>query len=381
MKLLVTILLSLISFSSYSNNSATGWSGSFLPKEEATLSPLQYEVDYKEEEVRFINKREGNALVGTLTLPQTELPAPAVLLIAGSGPLDRDATVYTHKPFALLAHYLSSRGFIVLRYDKRGVGKSNGSAIATTQELATDAEAALSYLRLRTEVNKEAVGVIGHSEGGIIAPMLDTPTNRLSFMVLLAAPGLQGKELLLQQGRALLQQHFSGEVLITKVVDVYKSCYQLAQQELDDERLKQAVDSVLTQASMDQIVGSFFTKQQNLLLREATTSPWVRYFLRMNPSNWLNLYQLNTPTFALNGALDKQVDASTNLQAIANAFKDNPNFTSKVYPHLNHFFQQAESGNLEEYATLTTSISPEVMSDIYLWISSLLNKKESTPVK
>ena len=332
---------------------------------------------YTVEEIVFINPKEKIELAGTLTLPQQKEKHPAVILIAGSGPNDRDETIFGHKPFWLLADYLTRHGIAVLRYDKRGVGKSEGEYfLATTQDFADDAESALNYLKTRKEIDSSHIGLIGHSEGGIIAPMIAAKNEDISFIVLMAGLGVSGVDL------SLAQNQFAFN----------KTSLSITEKELLNERLKDIYNSVLSwegyvgseteRTSLKQELGELWdnlpTEIQHTVLKDAfiekTTSniatPWFRYFLLTTPSDYLK--NVSIPVLAINGENDTQVDYKTNLALIENALKkgNNKHYTIKSYPQLNHLFQESTTGEIDEYGKIEQTMSPKVMEDVTNWIEA-----------
>ena len=291
---------------------------------------------YNVEEVVFKNQKESIDLAGTLTIPQEKKRSPAVILIAGSGPNDRDETIFGHKPFWVLADYLSRHGIAVLRYDKRGIGKSGGEYFtATTQGFAEDAEAALNYLKTRKEIDPSKIGLIGHSEGGIIAPMIAAKNKGVSFIVLMAGLGVSGVDL------SLAQNQFAFN----------KTSLSKEDKEHLNEMLNDIYKSVL---SWTDYVGT----------------PWFRQFLKTNPSDYLQ--KVSIPVLAINGENDTQVEYKTNLGLIEAALKkgNNQHYTIKTYPRLNHLFQESTTGEIDEYGNIEQTISPQVLQDITNWIEA-----------
>lgn len=337
------------------------------------IPPFPYEV----EEVRFPNPDAGIELAGTLTFPSDAGPWPAVVLISGSGPQDRDETVFGHKPFAVLADHLTRRGVAVLRYDDRGVGESGGSfAGATSQDFASDARAAVSYLYGRENISSDAVGLVGHSEGGLVAPIVAAGSNRVDFMVLLAAPGVPGLEVLREQSklmaraagvpesriemnRAFLEQ--AAEVVATvpaeSRADSVRAVLSRSLDALEEEEL--AAMGLADPRTREAFVG-----QQ----AEQLASPWMAFFLRHDPRPVLR--EVSVPVLALNGALDLQVSAEQNLPEIRRALAEggNERVTAEALPGLNHLFQPATTGAATEYASIEVTMSERVLDRISSWI-------------
>ena len=281
---------------------------------------------YETEEVTFRNEKDGATLAGTLTWPvgyDQKQKLKVVLLVSGSGLQNRDEKLFNHKPFLVIADYLARQGIATLRYDDRATGKSVGGEVtnATTADFARDAAAGLEYLRDRKAFCK--VGLLGHSEGGLIAFML-AAQKKTDFIVSLAGPGVKGDTLLAAQGNRILT--LSG---------------QPANLTVEKYRQQDAV-------------------QQN---------PWIRWFIDYDPS--ANIRQTRCPVFALNGDRDCQVIASQNLEAIRHLLPSSNKNLTKEYPGLNHLFQHCTTGLSTEYGQIEETISPEVLGDIAQWINGL----------
>lgn len=326
---------------------------------------------YRVEEVTFLN--DSLTLAGTLTFPDSDGTFPAVILIAGSGAHDRDETVFGHKPFLVLADYLTRQGFAVLRYDKRGVGQSTGDyAKATTHDFAADAQAAFEYLLTHENIDKQNIFLIGHSEGGVIAPMVAASNPNVAGVVLMAAMGVSGEALLLKQNEVqMLSQDMELETMRTlqamntetmdflKNTDIYS---ENSRSELKD-RLNKFWEElpILTQMQMKK--EAFVQANER-----AISSRWYRAFLHLNPAKYLQ--KVACPVFALNGEKDVQVDAADNLYAIKIALEkaDNRHVILKVYPELNHLFQHCQTGQTSEYGKIDETIAPKVLTNIAEWI-------------
>lgn len=319
---------------------------------------------YETEDVAYDNSAaQGVRLAGTFTKPRGTGPFPAVLLITGSGPQNRNEELFGHKPFLVLADYLTRRGIAVLRVDDRGVGQSTGSSrSATTADLATDTIAGVRYLLARLDVDKKHVGLIGHSEGGIIAPIVASKMPELSFIVLLAGSGVSGDKVLEQQvyrlalaGGATPEQAAQSRESQRKVMAVLESGKSLADQE--SELMKLAGGNPAAEKSLkDQL------PQLN--------SPWFRYFLTYDPAS--SLKNVKCPVLALNGGKDAQVDPEQNLPAIEAALKlgGNKDVTVKQLPGLNHLFQTATTGGVDEYGKIEETLSPAALKVIGDWIEN-----------
>ena len=313
---------------------------------------------YGEEEVS-IESVAGVRLAGTLTMPKGAGPFPALVLISGSGPQDRNEEIMAHKPFLVLADYLTRRGIAVLRYDDRGTAKSTGVfATATTRDFAQDAAAAVQWLRQHPHIDPGRVGAIGHSEGGLIAPMLAERDPKLGFIVLLGGPGVSGGDVLVAQTQATGQATGLPAETIAKNTALMRQITDAVTHAPDAAHAKTAVLKVLTASGAPAAV---VDNQANSL-----TTAWFREFLAYDPAPALRA--LRIPLLALNGATDTQVVASQNLPAIRVATKGNPDATIMELPGLNHLFQTSASGNPQDYGTIEETFSPAALTLIGDWV-------------
>ncbi len=333
---------------------------------------------YIEEEVRYENKTAGIILAGTLTFPAEGGPFPAVILISGSGPQDRNETVFGHRPFLVLADYLTRQGIAVLRFDDRGVGESGGNfTLATSEDFATDVLAAIAYLKTRKEINTRQIGLIGHSEGGLIAPMVAIQSSDVAFIILMAGPGLTGEEVLHQQSALISRVRGSSEEEIIGNENYNKRVYSLIKTEDNEKILAEKLHQLLldhvnelSKEEKDRIgdIGVYLNAQQQSLL-----SPWFKYFLTYDPGPALNM--VKCPVLALYGGKDLQVPSVENLKATESALikGGNKDFTVKEFSGLNHLFQTAQTGLPDEYGRIEETISPLVLEFISDWIWSHIN--------
>jgi uncharacterized protein len=282
-------------------------------------------------------------------LPKGKKPFPAVLLVSGSGPQDRDEALLGHRPFLVLADYLTRRGIAVLRVDDRGVGGSVGaSANDTSESYAGDALAGVEFLAQRPDIDAGKIGIVGHSEGGLIAPMVAIKSRDVAYIVLMGAPGVNGEELLDQQSVLVAKARGDSDEAIALNRDVQKKMFAL---------LRQGKDYIATEKELRAIWGEAKTKMSSDNLRalgdpdavarqqiKAVMSPWFRFFLTYDPSEALR--QVRCPVLAVNGELDLQVPPKQNLPAIQAALQAgrNPDFSVQELPHLNHLFQTARTG-------------------------------------
>lgn len=296
------------------------------------------------------------------------------MLITGSGPQDRDESILGHKPFWVIADYLARRGVVVLRADDRGTGKSSGNFNgATTRDFADDTAGAVRFLRTREFVSR--IGLIGHSEGGLVAPMVASDpglgAKDVDFLVLLAAPGVPGDQIIIEQQILVSRAMGLSETLIERNREREQKILSIARSE---------ADPVLAKAKMRAAVGEFGGNPMNILnsrMDEATT-PWFRFLINYDPGPALRA--LKQPVLALNGALDVQVPPAQNLPAITWELEagENKDYEVVKLAGLNHFFQSAVTGAPSEYGEIEETIAPSVLNLINEWImrhSKAIEKK------
>ncbi|MBR6931339.1 MAG: alpha/beta hydrolase [Bacteroidales bacterium] len=313
--------------------------------------------NYRAEEVTFTNKKEGNTLAGTLTIPEGDGPFPALVLVSGSGQQNRDEELMNHRPFWVIADYLSRRGIAVLRYDDRGVGGSGGEVEnATSMDFSYDAEAAFDYLLNRKEINASQVGILGHSEGGIINFMVSARRPEVAFVVSLAGPAVNGVELLIAQGEAINRASGMTDEMIAFSSTASRQMYDIIEASNDREE----ADTLLRQLVKGWGYGEELTEQTVSQL----TMPWMYYFLKYDPTE--AIVKTNCPALLLNGSRDVQVVASQNLPAYEKIITEHgkTNMTLREMPSLNHLFQHCETGSPNEYFTIDETISVEVLEMI-----------------
>lgn len=315
---------------------------------------------YKEEEVAFENPAANIILVGTLTIPQGKGPFAAVLLMSGSGPHDRDESIMGHKPFLVLADYLTRKGIVVLRTDKRGVGRSGGNyAQAVMQDFSSDADAGVAYLKTRAEVDPHKIGLLGHSEGGIEAPMSAAHNADVAFVVMMAGPGVPGDQLLPEQMRRIEAASGKSKEEINKDVALQSEILALVEKDKDDATLEKDL--------REKLAGKVPEAQMGMQV-SAVSSPWFRSLLQYDPAPALS--KLTCPVLALNGEKDVQVPAEQNLPAIRKALEagGNKNFEIDELPGLNHLFQPAQTGAISEYSEIEETMSPVALEKVASWI-------------
>ncbi len=347
---------------------------------------------YTSEEVTIQSSAEGVTLAGTLTLPESGPVAAGVVLISGSGPQNRDSEISNHRPFLVLSDYLTRRGIAVLRYDDRGHAGSTGSVHnATSEDFAEDARAAHEFLAVRPELEGARVGLLGHSEGGIIAPMVATASAGVDFLILMAAPGEVGENILMDQVIGQAEQSYEaaldmalqmGPETAAQMEEMFDTMIDAARisQERIYEVLKTEADSTLAADAIRSILMEQFGQmgQAGMDVDEMVdaqirgiNNAWMRYFLTYDPRPTLTM--VTVPVLAIGGSKDTQVKSSTNLPAIEAALNEAGNADATVIEleGLNHMFQTAETGYVLEYATIEETLAPGVLELIGDWILAL----------
>ena len=316
---------------------------------------------YRSEDVSYENKSApGVTLAATLTLPHGKGPFPAVLLITGSGPQDRDEALLGHRPFLVLSDYLTRHGIAVLRADDRGVAKSTGNfATATTADFATDAEAGIAYLKTRPEINIHKIGLIGHSEGAVIAPMVTAHNHDVAFIVMMAGTGVPGDAVLAEQAKLILE---------AKGVPAEKAARQGQIQLEVLELAKEEKDPAVLEKKLHEKLGAEVPEAQIGAAIQTINTPWMRYFITYDPA--MALSKVTCPVLVLNGEKDLQVSPQQNLPVIRKALEaaGNKHFEIVELPGLNHLFQTAKTGSPAEYSQIEETIAPVALDKIASWI-------------
>jgi uncharacterized protein len=335
--------------------------------------------NYNSEEVEYDNADRSVHFGATFTYPKTGSNFPAVLLITGSGQQDRDESILGHKPFAVIADYLTSNGYAVLRVDDRGKGLTKGAFLkATSADFANDAEASLAWLMSRAEVNKKKIGLIGHSEGAMIASIVAARNKNVNFVIFLAGPGVRGDSLLIAQSAAVLRSEGVSATAVDAYMPLYKNLIKAVVSAKDtaiaysrvwplvhDWRAKEpaaakefGLDTEAgAKAIVDNLVGGF-------------SEAWMQYFLQFDPAPFIKKF--NCKVLALNGEKDIQVIPQQNLPAIEAALKKSksPAYKTQQLPGLNHLFQQCTVCSTGEYGKLQQSFAPEALQSMKTWLDA-----------
>lgn len=329
---------------------------------------------YDAEDVSYRNTTDNVDLAGTLTLPRNgNRKHPVVILISGSGPQNRDSLIAGHRPFLVLADHLTRQGIAVLRVDDRGTGDSDlGSLAATSENFVGDVLAGVNFLKTRKEIDPKQIGLVGHSEGGMIAPMAAARSRDIAFIVLLAGLGQRGEEVISTQTELLHRASGTDPEMINSTLVLTRTVLGIVKTETDEKGIEDGVNAAIAKqlASM--------TESQRETFKPIAASvraympmyklPWFHYFVTFDPAPTLK--QVRVPVLALNGELDLQVAWKENLDLIAAALKvgKNKDVTIKAFPKLNHLFQTSRTGLPAEYMTIEETMSPQVLETISRWI-------------
>lgn len=330
---------------------------------------------YIVKQVRFENKKDGVTLAGTLTLPDTLKKYPVVVLISGSGPQDRDETLLGHKPFWIIADYLTRNGFAVLRYDDRGVGESTGKfAESTSLDFSYDAESALSFLQKLPYINPKQMGFAGHSEGGMIAPMIAARNKNVAFLILLAGPGVNGEEIIIRQTELIGTAEGEGDA--KKSAETNRKLIKALLSSRTPEKSAAAMRKVfheefklLSAEELKEYQDTAMYINQNI---SQMNNHWFRYFLTYDPA--ASLQKVKCPVLVLNGDKDLQVDSRQNMPPIEAALKKakNKNYKMVELSNLNHLFQHTTTGKVSEYGNIEETFAPIALKEMSDWLKSVL---------
>jgi pimeloyl-ACP methyl ester carboxylesterase len=335
---------------------------------------------YKIEKVYFENREDGIKLAGTLTLPESSVTSPAVILISGSGPQDRDEFILGHKPFMVLADYLTREGIAVLRYDDRGVGESEGKfSEATTRDFAIDAMAALQFMKNHKAIDSRYIGLVGHSEGGLIAPMVASKSDDVAFIIILAGPGLTGEEILGLQTELIARAEGEKEEDIQEALKVSKKIWRIAGKNYKYDKAVKKIQEVykeyLATLSEEEKQSAGLTSAAITAGIQQVLSPWFKYFLTYDPAPALE--KVKCPVLALYGEKDLQVPPKQNIAAVRKALIKGGNkiFIVEEIESLNHLFQYSLTGLPSEYSKIDETFNIKALEIIKGWIKTQLRNK------
>ncbi len=330
---------------------------------------------YHSEQIVFENTKATLRLSGTFTNPNGTKKFPAVVLISGSGPQNRNEELAGHRPFLVLSDYLTRNGIAVLRFDDRGTGASTGNfATATTSDFATDVEAAVRYLKTRPDVDVSKIGLIGHSEGGLIAPMVASNSGDVAFIVLLAGPGVKGEQILTMQSKLIGKANGSPDEDLNRAALVNQRIFSAIKETSDIPALKAQLVTIILDGiqSLPEVQRPPLDQRENIINQQVNSlaTPWMRYFLSYDPT--VTLTKVRCPVLALNGSNDLQVPATENLEAIRSSLQKggNTDVTTKSLSGLNHLFQESVTGSPSEYSSIQQTFSPVALEEICKWVIS-----------
>ncbi|WP_282055424.1 alpha/beta hydrolase family protein [Maribacter luteus] len=320
--------------------------------------------DYVSREVMFENQIDNIVLSGTLTIPKSSSAYPVIIIVGGSGPQNRDGQMFAHKPYLVISDYLTKNRIGTFRYDERGVGNSEGDlASVGFDEQVNDLDAAIDFIKKNSGMNPSSVGVIGHSLGGILATDVAVKRTDIDFIVLMASPGVNGKQLLLSQKAVIEKKMGAPNESVQKGQEIFGGVYDIIIRNERDTASKDSIYSYLGKK-----MGKDLSKEQITSIADQLTSPEITGILRSRPSELLE--KLNCPVLAINGSNDLQVDPKENLSAIEIALSRGGNKDFKVMElqGLNHLFQESNTGLPNEYSELEQTISPKALEIITEWI-------------
>ena len=327
--------------------------------------------DYNSEDVSIENKRDSILLAGTFTYPKSGSDFPSVILISGSGPQDRNSEILNHKPFLVIADYLTKNGIAVLRVDDRGAGESQGDHNkGGLNGFVNDAKSAINFLRSRKEVEKSKIGLLGHSLGGIVAPIVASESDMIAFIVLLAAPGIRGDSLMLLQKEKIERKMDVPEIGIAMGQNNIKGAYDIIlQSEINNKNLDLELKEYFTT-----VFGAMLPENQIEAIANQLSMAWFVDLIRYDPR--MALSKISCPVLALNGTYDLQVPSKENLEAISGILEENGNDKYEIHEleKLNHLFQECESGLPQEYGEIEQTFSPTALDIIGAWISKVCVK-------
>ena len=340
------------------------------------------DASFKEEEVKFSN---GDiTFAGTLTLPLKEGKHPAAILITGSGPQNRDENILGFKIFKIIAEHLSANGIAVLRYDDRGVAESTGKSVdeSTSEEFAEDVSAAMEFLKRRSDINAEQIGLIGHSEGGIVAPLTASKRTDVAYIVSIAGTGVNGAEIILEQTKLISLANGEDSARVNKDYDETKVALYMIVNGASGEELK----SLIKKSAEEQFDNLGETEKSKITNKtewvkektdnaiETLTSTWMKYFLKHNPAETWK--KVTCPVLALFGGLDLQVSVLQNEGPVRQALTEagNKDFEIKVFPKANHLFQEAKTGSTTEYDVLNKEFIEGFLDYILNWLSKRVTR-------
>ncbi len=330
------------------------------------------------EDITFEN--DSITLAGTITYPDGSGPFPALILVSGSGAQDRNSNLFGFEPFRLIAEHLATQGIAVLRFDDRGTGASTGGSpmSVTSKDLSKDVQAAVKYLRNIERVDPVKIGILGHSEGGIIAPMVAVENDSIAFLILMAGYGVKGMELTLVQQEAIMTAQGMSEEMVTKAVNTNRKVLALIDMNLSESEMLDSIRAymidmyaIFPEEVKGQMSQEDFINNQTASVKNQLASPWTRFFLTYDPAPTLS--KVTCPVLLLFGEKDTQVSVSLNAEVMEQALRGggNEKVEVKIYPEANHLFQKAGTGSPAEYQTLPKEFIEGFLTDMSEWIQKV----------
>jgi uncharacterized protein len=350
------------------------------PVPETKVKPAKPASGFYTENVTFLNTKSKILLAGTLTLPKKTGNYPIVVLVSGYGPDDRDEEKYLHRPFQVLAEYLTMNGIGVLRYDDRGVGLSKGEfRTATTDDFKSDVESALDYLKKRPEIDKKKMALIGHGEGGLIAAMIAAKSSEIKCIAMLGAPGMRGDNLMILRAQSIAAVSGASDDDLMKIHKIYTKVFRIISDSTDKRVMKEDVTDFLNMSfkkipdSNGKPRGMSFDQYVDTKVDELT-NPWMLNYIKLDPVFYLET--VKCPVLVLHGEKDLEVPTESNILSIKNAFNkaQNNDVTIKVLPKLNHLFQECKTGLPSEYPSIPEIISTSALDEISDWVAAHMSK-------
>lgn len=365
-------LITFIIFCILTNLSSISAQNKVRPQEPKTP------FNYHSENVFFTNNKADNIkLAGTLTLPKNKKNPTVAILISGSGPQDRNSEIkqFNHKPFLVLSDYLTNNGIAVLRFDERGIAESEGDfSTATSFDFASDIESAIKYLKTRKDINTNKIGLIGHSEGGLIAPIVASKNKSVAFVVLLAGPGVNGRVVLESQSWEMGKTAGATDETLNFNKTLTSLAYNVLKTETESSKIKSEVKLAINKfkKELEEKSSPYAMYISDAMINQLSSqiaSPWLSTFIITEPKNYLE--KTNCPILALNGSKDLQVLPKLNLGGINKALKtaNNKDVTIKELEDLNHLFQTAKTGSVQEYSQIEETFSLVALKEISNWIN------------
>lgn len=336
---------------------------------------------YSSETIVIQNKKANISIEGTLTLPEGKGPFPSVILVTGSGPQDRNSEIMMHKSFWVIADFLTRRGVAVFRYDERGVGKSTGNySNSTTLDFANDLKEIFMFLKKDSRLNKQQIGLMGHSEGGIVIGIVASQVKSVAFVISLAGSAVSGREILLEQAKQMNILNGKDSAFVeydylfrTKIFDAFISN---SDKKIFAEKVRTLFADAIKELGEEKAKDYSITKSASELWILQLSSPWMDTFIRLNPADYWK--KVNCPVLVLIGDKDFQVPYHQNMPVYESIFQNskNKNVTLLKMESLNHLFQTANTGSMNEYARISETFSPKALTTISEWI---LKQTQSTP--